>query len=71
MTQARADAIPRYEQPMDEPERTPYEWMDLCAHCHACARLFETFIDSRHHFGWTDDMARILKCDECDEWTEA
>lgn len=71
MTQARADAIPRYEQPMDEPERTPYEWMDMCVHCKACARLFETFIDSRHHFGWTDDMARILKCDECDEWTEA
>lgn len=71
MTKARADAIPRYEQPMDEPERTPYEWMDLCKHCNACARLFETFIDSREYFGRSDDMARILKCDECDEWTEA
>ena len=62
------DSIPRYEQPMDEPERTPFEWMDMCKHCDACQRIYELFIDSCDHVGWRDDMARILGCKDCEEF---
>lgn len=57
-------------EPPEEPERTGVEWMELCTHCGACERLYQTFIDSRNHIGWREDMARILKCDDCEWWTE-
>lgn len=58
-------------EPLDEPERTAVEWMEGCAHCGACERLYQTFIDSREHIGWREDMARILKCDDCEEYDDA
>ena len=70
MTKVNPDSIPRYAEPDPEPERTPFEWMDLCAHCGACERIYAWFIDSREHKGWREDMARILDCGECDQWEE-
>lgn len=56
-------------EPPEEPERTDVEWMELCAHCGACERLYQTFIDNREHANWREDMARIFKCNDCEEWT--
>lgn len=70
MTKVNPDSIPRYAEPDPESERTPFEWMDLCAHCGACERLYVTFVDNREHVGWREDMARILDCGECDQWEE-
>ena len=70
MTKVNPDSIPRYADPEPEPERTPFEWMDLCAHCGACERLYATFVDNREHIGWREDMARILGCGECDQFEE-
>lgn len=58
-------------EPLDEPERTAVEWMALCTHNGACERLYQTFVDNREHIGWKEDMARILKCDDCEEWSDA
>lgn len=61
-----------------EPERTPAEWMDLCAHCEACLRLLGMLCYAgevnRDVMYWEDDAARILGCGEdgaCDLWEEA
>lgn len=70
MTKVNPDTIPRYAEPDPEPERTPYEWMDLCKHCGACERIYAAFIDSREYVGWREDMARILDCGECDQFEE-
>ena len=64
-------------EPEPEPERTPAEWMDDCAHCEACLRVLgmlcyagEVNRDVAH---WEDDAARILGCGEdgaCDLWED-
>lgn len=56
-------------EPPEEPERTGVEWMELCAHCKACERLYQTFVDDREHSGWREDMARIMRCSDCGEWS--
>lgn len=58
-------------EPLEEPEPTAFEVMDMCTHNGACERLYQMFIDSRDHLGWREDMARILKCSECEEWSDA
>lgn len=58
-------------EPLDEPERTAVEWMSLCTHNGACERLYQMFVDNREHVGWKDDMARILRCHDCEEWRDA
>lgn len=58
-------------EPLDEPERTAVEWMSLCTHNGACERLYQMFVDDRNHDGWKDDMARILRCHDCEEWCDA
>ena len=57
-------------EPPGEPERTPFEWMEGCAHRDACQRIYELFIDPTAHFGWMDDMARILRCHDCECWED-
>ena len=62
------DSIPRYEQPMDQPEPTACYWMDRCKHCAACQRAYLTMGGDGEGSGWAEEMARRLGCDECEEW---
>ena len=54
--------------PPPEPEKTALDWMDECAHCRACQRLYLRHIDARELVGWEDEMAAILGCQDCEEW---
>lgn len=54
-------------EPPPEEERTAREWMEDCTHCKACQRAYLMGID-REHRGWIDDAARLLRCQECEEW---
>lgn len=55
-------------EPLDEPERTPLEWMDECDHRGACERCYRELVDGREFFGWEDEMARRLGCADCECW---
>ena len=54
-------------EPPPEVERTAREWMEDCTHCKACQRAYLMGID-REHRGWVEDAARLLRCQECEEW---
>lgn len=47
-----------------------HEWMEGCTHRDACQRIYQTFVDPTEHFGWMDDMARILRCHDCECWED-
>lgn len=55
-------------EPLDPPEPTQDELFEECEHRGACERLYQMFVDNREHIGWKEDMARILKCDDCEEF---
>lgn len=55
-------------EPLDEPERTPLEWMDECDHRGACERCYRELVEGREFFGWMDEMARRLGCADCECW---
>lgn len=54
--------------PPPEPERTALDWMDECAHCRACQRIYLRHIDARELVGWEDDMAALYGCQDCEEF---
>lgn len=56
-------------EPLEEPEHTAVEWMGLCTHYAACERLYRRFVDDCEHIGWREDMARLLRCSDCEEWS--